>query len=152
MVTDSPSDSGDGGGASRQSPFRYTDIFKKQFPYYLSIGMSYDEYWNGDCDLTKYYREADELREDRKNTEMWLQGMYFYEALLDAAPAIKAFCKEPAREYRDKPYPISRRDVRKAQKEEHEKKLQQSSAAMMAIMIALNQRRKGNVEGEHNSA
>ena len=72
----------------------YTERFYEQFPYYLSIGMTPDQYWDGDPALVKYYRKADELKWERKNQELWLQGMYFYEAICDASPVLHAFAKK----------------------------------------------------------
>lgn len=55
----------------------------------MSIGMSYDEFWNQDVHLAEVYRKADEFRMSRKNQELWLQGMYIYEALCDASPLFR---------------------------------------------------------------
>ena len=43
--------------------------------------MTYDQYWNDDCQLVKFYRKAHKLKNEQKNQELWLQGMYIYEAL-----------------------------------------------------------------------
>lgn len=96
----------------------YSDIFHEQFAYYLSIGMSYELYWNGDCSLVKSFREADRLRMERTNTELWLQGMYFYEALCDVSPILVSFPKRGAKvnSYTKQPYPIT--------KQAHEKKME----------------------------
>ena len=37
----------------------YSAEFKKWFPYFLSLGMTYDEYWNQDCTLVKAYQDAE---------------------------------------------------------------------------------------------
>ena len=91
--------------------FTYTEKFYECFPYYLSIGMTADQYWNDDAELVKYYRKADELRLERVNREMWIQGMYIYEALCDASPIFHAFAKRGTKPhpYSDKPYPLTNR-------------------------------------------
>lgn len=38
--------------------------------------MSSDEFWNGEPKLAKVYREAHEIRNQIRNQEMWMQGMY----------------------------------------------------------------------------
>lgn len=48
--------------------------------------MTYDQYWYGDTSMVKAYREADKLRQERMNTEAWLQGMYIYDLLTRACP------------------------------------------------------------------
>ena len=35
-----------------------TEVFEECFPYYLAIGMSSAEYWEGDPSLARYYRKA----------------------------------------------------------------------------------------------
>lgn len=47
----------------------------------MSLGMSYDEYWNGDVWMIEAYREMDNLKRQRKSEEMWLQGLYIYNAV-----------------------------------------------------------------------
>lgn len=89
--------------------FTYTERFKEQFPFYLSIGMTPEQYWDGDPELAKYYRKADEIRSERRNQELWLQGMYVYEAICDASPILHAFAKKGAKPhpYADKPYALT---------------------------------------------
>ena len=100
--------------------FSYTDTFCSRFPYYLAIGMSEEQYWDKDCTLAKYYREADELRKERMNQELWLQGMYFYDAMSRLSPILKAFAKAGTKPmpYVEEPYPIND----KSKKESDEKK------------------------------
>ena len=71
--------------------------------------MTPEQYWEGDCELAKYYRRADEIRIERRNQELWLQGMYVYEAICDASPILHAFAKKGSKPipYTDKPYPLS---------------------------------------------
>lgn len=75
-------------------PRSYTEQFYEHFPAYLSMGMTYDLYWNGDPALVKYYRKAQELTNERRNQELWLQGYYFYEALGAISPILQAFAKK----------------------------------------------------------
>lgn len=42
--------------------------------------MTAEEYWHGDPYLVKFYREANELRREVINQDMWLQGLYNYNA------------------------------------------------------------------------
>ena len=95
-------------------------VFEDAFPYYLKMGMTYEQYWFGDVSAHRAYREAEKLRQKEINQTAWLQGMYFYEALMDAAPAIKAFCKTRARPYRNAPYDFDEQE--KKEREEREKR------------------------------
>ena len=128
-------------GSGQSAPFsnRYTKAFYDHFPYYLSIGMSPEQYWDDDPSLVKYYRKADELQRNRRNQELWLQGMYIYEALCDVAPVLQAFAKKGTKPvpYPDHPYALTvheREEEKKLiEKREREKARQYMEAKMAAI-------------------
>ena len=50
-------------------------------PFYLLCGMSYDEFWYGDPIRAVAYREAHRLRIEQANQQLWLQGLYVYNAV-----------------------------------------------------------------------
>ena len=81
----------------------------------MSIGMTYDEFWNQDVRLVEVYRKAAELRDKRRNQELWLQGMYIYEALCDASPLFRFSTKKGSikpEPYVKEPYPITEAEVK----------------------------------------
>lgn len=90
-----------------------TETFYKHLPYYLAMGMTPDEYFNQDCTLVKYYREARQIRKEQRNQELWLQGLYIYEALGDMSPILRAFSKKGTKPlpYPFEPYPITESEV-----------------------------------------
>lgn len=91
----------------------------------MSIGMSYDEFWNQDVSLVRVYLKANQLREKQKNRELWLQGMYFYEALCDASPLFRFTMKKGSikpEPYVKEPYPITEAEVKAREAEERRKK------------------------------
>lgn len=137
------SDSLFGESQGRRDPdYTYTQDFYKMFPYYLSIGMTPEQYWDGDPMLVKYYREAECLRRQRVNEELWLQGLYVYEAICDVAPVLHAFAKRgtKAHPYIDAPYPIDR--VQKELQEETKEKavFDKGMVKMEAFMAAHNKK------------
>lgn len=69
----------DGGIVESESTEKptYTQVFEEQCSYYMSIGMTYDEYWYGEAERAKYYRDAHILKNKSRNQELWLQGAYF---------------------------------------------------------------------------
>ena len=84
-----------------------TEIFEECFPFYLAIGMSYAEYWEGDSKLTQYYRKAYQIKQDEINNNAWLQGMYVYDAVSTALHnALRGMSKNPspAKDYAKQPY------------------------------------------------
>jgi len=121
LVSDSSPRSG---GESRKgsAPVTYSEQFYNHLPFYLAIGMTYDQFWNDDCTLVKYYREAHELKRREKNQELWMQGMYIYEALCKVSPVLRAFAKKGTKPlpYTAEPYPLSRKEIR--EREEREEK------------------------------
>ena len=140
MVTSSES----AGGSGHSAPFSnsYTPTFYDQFPYYLSIGMTPEQYWDGDPALAKYYRKADELRKRRINQELWLQGMYIYEALCDVSPVLHAFAKSGTKPhpYIDHPYALTvqERAEERAIKEKRDR--EKAKRYMEAQMAMINKR------------
>ena len=102
----------------------------------MSIGMSYDEFWNGDVSAAKAYREADELREKRRNFELWLQGSYFFEALCDASPLFRFSMKKGSikpEPYVKEPYPITAAEVRERKEREARAKEERLRAQFTAF-------------------
>lgn len=73
----------------------------------MSIGMSYEDFWEGDVALPKFYREAFKLRQEREtqqaNFGAWLNGLYNAKAY--AVVLGNAFSDKDAEplEYFDKP-------------------------------------------------
>ena len=106
----------------------------------MSIGMSYDEFWNDDVSKVKAYRKAYDLRERRRNQELWLQGMYFYEALCDASPLFRFTMKKGTikpEPYLKEPYPITEAEVRERQEREARKKEEMLKAEFAAFVERL---------------
>ena len=141
LVGDSFSQEKRGGDKKVATPsITYNEYFEKAFPQYLAMGMTYDEYWNQDCLLTKYFREADKIKTERKNAELWLQGRYFYEAICAASPILHAFAKRGTRphNYMDAPFPLTENESEERKEREAETKYN----AMRAKMIALSEKSK----------
>lgn len=100
-------------------------MFVRLAPIYMSMGMTYDEYWNGDNDAPRQYLKADRLRRKRKNEELWLQGLYIYRAIHALSPELNAASKEFKPEpYIEKPIPIDEKDQAERKAEEQKKEAQ----------------------------
>lgn len=76
-----------------------SETFRSLCPYYMFLGMSYNEYWYGDPELVKVYYETYKYKRKEKNEELWLQGLYI-------AQAISSCFSEGKRKYPDKPLDI----------------------------------------------
>lgn len=78
----------------------FTQIFRETCPYYMALGMSYDEFWYGEPERVVAYREANIIKSKKKNQEMWINGMYMISAIQKALDA-KGKAKYP-----EKPFDI----------------------------------------------
>ena len=114
-----------------------SELFHKAFPYYLSIGMTADEYWNQDSSLVIAYREAQKMREQRENFFAWLHGRYVYDALCLASPIFHDFAKAgtKARPYVEKPYELQ---PSRPTKDENEQQQQRGLAAFKNMAARFN--------------
>lgn len=147
VVSGSQSDTtGGGGDKSPASCFAYNEKFKELFPFYLAIGMTYDEYWNGDCELTKYYRKAFNIKQELENQLAWLQGMYFYEALIDVSPALRAMGAKRPKSYPKEPYNCYRKEETKTAKKQKAQKNDTKAKQVMEI-FAVNFNKKFEKKG-----
>jgi len=90
--------------------------------------------------LPKYYREAEELRMERRNQEAWLQGMYVYDAIFRLAPILHAFAKKGAKPkpYVEEPYPITRKEQEDKQQRREKEISEKGLAKMEAFMSKFN--------------
>ena len=128
------------------SPFStYTEQFYEVFPYYLSIGMTSEQFWDGDPYLAEYYRKADEMRIERRNQELWLQGLYIYEALCDVSPIFQAMAKKgtKAKPYTEQPYPITERQRRNDAREKEKAIAKKGKLFMESLMRSTNKKFNG---------
>lgn len=105
LVKGTPPTSKKVGGANNPT---HISILEDAAPYYLSIGMSLDEYWNGDCHNAVYYRKADKLKRQRANEDAWLQGAYVYSAISALVPVLRFSMKshDPI-PYLEKPFDLN---------------------------------------------
>lgn len=125
---------------NRSAPPSYSEIFLAKFPYYLSIGMTEEQYWDRDSTLVKSYRKAEELRKERVNQEMWLQGMYIYDAISRLSPILRAFAKKgtKAQPYVEEAYPINKKTVEEAELKKEKAKSEKGLRYMQAYMVQAN--------------
>ena len=102
--------------------------------------MTPEQYWDGDPSLPKYYRKAYELQRKRTNEDLWLQGMYIYEALCDVSPLLQAFAKKgtKAHPYVSRPYSITSDDRKEEQKLKEQQSREKAKQYMLGKMARVN--------------
>lgn len=101
-----------------------TDVFNRLCPYYMSYGMSYENYWHGDPWAMRAYKEAYMLRNKQANMMSWLQGAYFTNAL--SVVLGNAFSKKgtPPKQYMAEPMDIFPKTEAEEKAEEERKQKQ----------------------------
>lgn len=106
----------------------------------MAIGMSYDEYWNGDCTLTRVYQKIHDIKKKEQNHYLWLQGMYIYDALIRVAPILQAFAKKGTKPepYPEEPYPLSMQEIREREERKARERYLKMQARMRANMQSIN--------------
>lgn len=86
----------------------FSDVLDKLCVYYMMLGVPEKEFWDGDYTRLKYYVRQRNFAIERRNEEMWIQGMYFYEAL--SVVMAKSFGKKGSAngiKYPEKPHRLT---------------------------------------------
>ena len=130
-----------GEGVSRP-PQSYSTIFEECCPFYLSIGMSSAEYWEGDCSLTRYYRKAYKIKQEELNNNAWLQGVYIYDAISTALHNALKGKNQKAREYAKQPYDFSNREKTEFEKAKEIEVEQEKALAWMENFVRINNKKQ----------
>ncbi|MBR0144330.1 MAG: hypothetical protein IJM21_09180 [Clostridia bacterium] len=115
-------------------------MFEEVCPYYLAIGMSLDEYWNGSPHLAKVYRAAHRLKAEEENQKAWLQGLYIKSALDSSLSALFGKRGNRGTGYLEKPLELF-------EKSEKEKK-RDALRERRRIVEALEKMRIARIENE----
>lgn len=119
----------------------YGEIFEENFPFYLAIGMSYREYWEGDAELARYFRKAYMIKQEEQNHLSWLQGLYIYDALTTSLHNALRDKKTQKRDYPKKPYEFNHKEKTEKEKAREVAIEQQKAAAWMENFVRINQKR-----------
>ena len=108
----------------------FGETLDKLCAYYMALGVSADEFWNGDYTLLKFYAHKHKIAVEQRNEELWLQGVYFYEAI--SVALANAFSKHSQAKYPDKPYRLTELSEEE-QELENKKKVEEFRAQLMAL-------------------
>lgn len=135
------------------APQSYSDIFDAVYPQYLMMGMTPEEYWDGEVGLLKARRDAFVLMKEReereRDTQAWLTGMYIRDALQSVYLMVNGFVPKgvTATPYPNKPYSTQeqeriqeekRQKAEEKRKQAEDEKVQQSMAYFQAAVAQFN--------------
>ena len=119
----------------------FTETFVECFPFYLAIGMSSAEYWEGDPSLTRYFRKAYKIKQDENNRNAWLQGVYIYDAVSTALYNALRGKNTKAAEYAKQPYNFDNKEKSELEKAKEVEAEQAKAAVWMENFVKINQKR-----------
>ena len=93
-------------------------------PQALTMGIDYDLFWKLNPRKLEPFLKARELKLKQKNEEMWLQGMYIYNAVSVAlangfrkkGAKIQNYIEEPIKLFEDTPWEKEQKAIREREK------------------------------------
>ena len=120
------------------------DAFESACPLFISYGMTYDEFWYGEPERAKYYREAHDLALEQMSFNAYIQGRYVRDAISDFLE-FYAMSSRPkvGKNYPEKPYPITEKAAKLA-KEKREEEIANRYLAMFKKKDAVNNNGNNN--------
>ncbi len=123
--------------------------FDEQCPFYMLMGMTYEEFWDKEPAMAMYYRKRYKLKQRERNRDLWLQGLYIYEALCDVAPVLQAFAKRgtKVRPYSQEPYCLSEKEQQEREQEKEKEKMLKLKKIFTAFATSFN-KKKGAPKNE----
>jgi len=130
------------------SPYPYGDIFDEMFPHYLLMGMTPEQYWDGEYGLKQAYRKSYQMRmeneqklADRNN---WYMGQYII-CVLQCVPLlvgglnVKSSTRLP--EYPDKPF-FDKIEAERKEEDRRKREEDQMKLAMAMFQSVVMQKNK----------
>ena len=121
------------------SPHPYGDIFDELFPHYLLMGMTPEQYWDGESSLKPAYRKAYKMRMENEqmlaDQQNWYMGQYIM-SVLQCVPLlvggfnIKSTANLPS--YPKKPF---LEQAAEQKKEENRRKQEEDQAKLVMAMF-----------------
>lgn len=119
-----------------------TEVFEEMCPFYLAIGMSSAEYWEGDPSLARYYRKAYKIKQEEINNNAWLQGVYIYDAISTALHNALRGKNQRAREYAKQPYDFKNKHKTEFEKAKEVEIEQEKALAWMENFVRINNKKQ----------
>ena len=130
-----------GEGQLRDQPRSFTEIFEETFPAFLAMGMSYEQFWEGEPSLVRSYLKAEKIRRRQMNEQLWLSGIYMAEAL--SSTVGNMFSKGNPHKYPSEPLPITEEEVLERKERESKARMEKIKAAFTAKALSVNARMRG---------
>lgn len=114
------------------------EIFDELFPHYLLMGMTAEQYWDGESWLKPAYRKAYRMRieNEQRMADMnnWYMGQYLIKALQAVPLLVGGFNVKPSTklpDYPEKPF----FEIAEVQKKEEVRKKNEEDQAKLAMAL-----------------
>ena len=131
-----------------------TQIFYDALPYYLSIGMTTSEFWEGNVFLAEVYHKAHQLKNQQINEYMHLQGFYVYQAVSTVASNIHFDKKtHKVNQYMPEPLDIYITPEKRKQKQTNKENIEKQKLVAYLDNLAKNwenKTKRGTEDGNTN--
>ena len=124
------------------SPTPYGDMFYEALPHYLAIGMTYDEFWDGEYGRKRACRKAFQIRMENEHRiadrNSWYMGQYIVKALQAVPLLVGGLNTKGANipDYPDKPF-FETYEERKNEEVRKQREEDQSKLAMAMFQAAI---------------
>ena len=117
---------------------QYGTYLDQLCPFAMSWGMSWREFWFESLDRLHDYWQANQFSIERRNQELWLQGLYIRSAV--------ASCMDSKHKYPDKPHRIT--PMTEAEQDaENKRKVEQMREQLNEIKRRWDAKHKGDEAG-----
>ena len=105
--------------------------------------------------MVKAYRKAWELKTRERNREMWLQGLYIYEAICDVSPVLHAFAKNGTKpkEYLKEPIALTEKEVKERRERDERERYEKLKTRVLSWAAEQNKSKETkevSKDGGHN--
>lgn len=109
----------------------------------MLMGLSYEDYWDGDPEKAVYVAKMYTLKLEAENRNAWNIGRYIYYDLRTLAPLMRDFAKvTKVDQYLEKPYPVTRAEEIKQAEEAELMQQRETQANLIAHINEINKRRR----------
>lgn len=115
----------------------YAEYLDHICPYYMMMGMTWDEFWYESIERFATYWQMHQFNIERRNQELWMQGIYFVDAIM-ASLGIGKKTKYPSKPYRITEMTDAERE------EENRRKVEQLREILNAHKTQWDARHKGS--------
>lgn len=104
------------------------------------MGMPSETFWHGDPKEAFYYKKAYDIKTEKENEILWLQGAYVYQAI-SCFVEFYAMAKNPKAKPYTEQFPITQEQAREREEKREKARVERIKQMMFAKAIDINKRK-----------